>query len=271
MTEPVYTLQIVADPSLDRDLAADLRDVIERWIQAHPRSHQIEIGPSEVGTPCLRKLGHKLAGTPAARPAEPAWRPTVGTAVHEWLADKFTRENAELGWDRWVIENRVTAGTIGGVPFAGSCDLYDRLTATVVDWKIPGVTTIRKARSAKSPGVMYETQAHIYGLGYLALGYDVERVAVYMLPAAGELGDGYFWSEPFDPTLAADAIKKADGIAAGIAAAGAEAIVPQLPTAPDYCQHCPWWVPGATDLATACPGMVTPAEKPNGPAFGRIA
>lgn len=255
----------------ERDLAVDLRDVIERTILAHPRSQQKAIGPSEVGTPCARKLGHKLAGTPPQRPEEAAWRPTVGTAVHTWLETAFRRENTALGWDRWLTEVKVTAGEIGGVDLKGTADLYDALTFTVVDWKIPGVTTIKKARAAKSPGETYRVQAHIYGLGYMVLGFNVERVAVYMLPAAGELGDGYFWSEPFDPVIASDAIKRADGIAAGIAAAGAAAIVPQLPMADDYCRHCPFWLPNATDLTRACPGMVAPAETPSGPAFGRVA
>lgn len=258
--DPVYTLSIVGAPNEKRDLAADLRAVIERTILAHPRSAQATIGPSEVGTPCGRKLGHKIAGTVPVRPSEAAWRPTVGTAVHEWLHAAFRAENESLGWDRFILEGRVTAGTIGGRPLSGTCDVFDRLTGTVVDWKIPGVTTIRKARAAHSPGETYRTQVHIYGLGHLAAGEAVEHVAIYMLPAAGEIADGWFWTEPFDAQRAADAIMRADGIAAGIAAVGADVIVPQLPMVNDYCTHCPFWQPGATDLMKACTGLVFDRE-----------
>lgn len=253
----------------ERNLQADLRDVIERRIEAHPRSQQTAIGMSEYGTPCTRKLGYKLAGVPRVRAEAPAWRPTVGTAVHSWLEAAFRADNATLGWDRWLTEIKVTAGTIGGRDLRGTCDLYDHLTLTVVDWKIPGVTTIKKARSAKSPGETYRVQAHTYGLGYMVLGLPVENVAVYMLPASGELADGYFWTEPFDPVIADKAIKRADGLAAGIAAAGAEAIIPQLEMVEDFCTHCPWWQPKSTDPAKACPGKVAPRKEPTGPVFGR--
>jgi hypothetical protein len=259
-------------PDLTRDLKADLRDVIERTIIAHPRSQQVAIGASEVGTECPRKLGHKLAGTPRVRPEAPAWRPTVGTAVHSWLEAAFRAENARLGWERYLLEIALDCGDIGTERLTGHGDLYDQLTATTVDWKVPGVTTIKKARSARHPGAQYRVQGHLYGMGWALLGFPVERVAIYFLPAAGELGDGYFWSEPFDPVVAATALKRANSLLEAHALMGDD-LFGNLPITADHCTYCPWWKPGATDLRVACPG--DPAgirtQDTGGPAFGRLA
>ena len=248
------------------NLQADLRRVIEQKIVEHPRSLQKLIGPSGLGTPCLRKLGHRIAQTPDAKPMPARWRPTVGTAVHAWAEGAFKNDNERMGWDRWLTETRVWVGDIGGEMITGSCDLYDRLTKTAIDWKFPGVTTIREKRKARHPGREYRVQAHLYGKGFRRLAISdltgevldesflVEHVAIYFLPAAGELADGYYWTEPFDEAVADADLARADGIAAAIAVAGADAIIPALPTANDYCENCPQWVPSTTNLAKACPG-----------------
>jgi len=59
-------------------------DVIRGAIANHPRSLQKRIGPSEIGTPCDRRIGYKLLGQ-EENPRGDAWKPTVGTAVHGWL------------------------------------------------------------------------------------------------------------------------------------------------------------------------------------------
>lgn len=259
--------------TLERDQPGDLRDVIERAILEHPRSLQKAIGPSEIGTPCDRKLGYKLAEWPTVQPAQASWRPTVGTAVHAWLAEAFARENAALGWDRWVIEQRVAAGRIDGEPLTGSCDLFDLLTGTVIDWKIVGPASLKAKRAARSPGRAYRVQVHTYALGFEQLGgHAVHNVAVFFLPSAGELGDGYYWTEPYDRMLAVEAINRADGIAAAVRAPGmAEMVLPQLRTAEDFCERCEWWWPGSTDARVACPGENTRTRSANPAApFGAV-
>jgi hypothetical protein len=68
------------------ELRALLLEVVEEGIAAHPRSAQAEIGPSEVGDPCARKLAHKFAGTPR-REQPPMWRAAVGTSIDAQLKD----------------------------------------------------------------------------------------------------------------------------------------------------------------------------------------
>lgn len=242
---------------------SDYFDVIRRAITDHPRSQQRELGPSEIGDPCARRIGHKLLGTPArTRPA--AWKPTVGTAVHAWLEQQFDLDNlAKLGHlegqERWLVETRVTAGfapeveQLVGTPWlAGSCDLYDRVTATVIDHKVVGPRQLKKYR-AQGAGALYRTQAHTYGLGWANRGFPVEAVAICFLPRDGDLSDAHWWSEPWDRQVALDAIERYRAIAATVTTLGTSAPA-VLPTADAYCTFCPYYASGVTDLAAACPG-----------------
>jgi len=250
-------LQLGSDPDL---LRRELEHTIRRTIGAHPRSQQATIGPSELGGPCLRRIGHKLAGTPTVNRGI-AWRPTVGTAVHSWLADAFEADNRArvdaLGNPpadaRWAVETSVTVGDIGGKPCKGTADLYDRVTATVVDWKIVGRSTLMKARTGGPSGV-YRTQLHLYGRGFRNARLPVERVAIAYLPSSGELHEAHFWAETYQETVAAQALSRADGVAQALAAAGPDVVLPALSTAENYCSQCPYFRARSTDLARTCPG-----------------
>lgn len=247
----------------------ELTAVIATAITQHPRSLQQQIGPSEIGTPCARRLGHKLAGTPAAREQSPAWRPTVGVATHEWLADTFRADNARYTPDeRWLVETSVWVGDVDGVMITGSADLYDARMQWVIDWKIVGPGSLKKYRAAVNrgdcPSEQYRTQLHLYGRGFtqLGAGLPVDRVAIVFLPSAGELTDAVVWDERYDEQVALDALARADGIAAGLRLVGPDAILPQLATSDAHCAHCPWMKPGATDLARECPGDAALYPKP---------
>jgi hypothetical protein len=235
-------------------LQGDLRSMIERAIVNHPRSQQQLVGPSEIGTPCTRKLAHRIAQTPAVGPEMANWRATVGTAVHAWLAGALEADNRALGVHRWSVEQKVYIGDIGADGIFGSCDVLDHLTATAIDWKIPSITTVKAKRSAKHPGTEYRIQVHTYACGWEAFDIPVKNVAVYFLPAAGELADGYFWSEPHDCQVTTDALKRANDLELVMRGFGPANVIPQLATAPDYCSGCKWYRPGATDLARECPG-----------------
>lgn len=250
MTAPV-------DPQI---LRRELLHVIGEAIDDHPRSQQIAIGPSEIGTPCERRIGYKLLNTPTANHQPPAWRPTVGTAVHSWLEDVFGAWNINAGLienPRWMVETRLDVGDINGVPLAGTGDLFDTATGTSIDWKIVGTTTLRKAKSAVARGEIhnpaYRVQGHCYGRGWQRRGYEVHTVAVCFLPSAGELSDAVFWSEPYDEQIAVDALARTSRIHTIVGGFGERAL-PILPTADAYCGHCPWFTAGATDPTVACPG-----------------
>lgn len=242
-----------ADPDL---LRSELLALIADTIEAHPRSQQVALGPSEVGHPCARRIGYQLLGHPE-RPGDPNWKATVGTAVHAWLEEMLTADNPRQparaeGFTRWVIEATVDCGEIAGTPLRGHCDLFDRVTGTVVDWKTVGPTQLKKYRTS-GPGEQYRIQAHLYGRGWARRGQDVRTVAVMFLPRQGELRDAYYWHEPYDEQVALDAIARAEGIALTTQALGSSAPA-ALPTADAYCSLCPFYKAGSTDPAVGCPG-----------------
>ena len=243
---PEHLMTRGSDPTLLRD---ELLELIQRRIDNHPRSRQKTIGPSEIGTPCDRRLTHRLNETPPVNPTD-KWRPTVGTAVHDWLEQALRDDDP--GGNRWAPEQRVTVGAVGNATITGRSDLYDRISATVVDWKIVGPTTLRDAK-ANGPKPGYRTQGHLYGLGFTNADLPVDMVMIAFLPSNGELRDAHFWHEPYQPAIAQQALDRANNIAALVYAFGANAAA-IANTADDYCRGCPWYMPAATDLTEACPG-----------------
>lgn len=247
--------------TLDHPAAQALLSVIKHRIVSHPRGLQTKIGPSEFGHPCTRWLGYKLAGAPEVNPKSAGWRPTVGVAVHEWLAKTFSIANKRLldatglGQPVWLVEHRLACGRIeapDGYEVHGSCDLYYLPFEIAVDWKIVGKTTLDDARK-KGPSEQYRVQAHSYGRGWARLGMPIKEVAVFYLPASGELSDAVWWSEPYDEGVVTHALKRVAIVQSLVHRLGVSA-VEMLPTAEHYCNRCPYWKFESTDVKTACPG-----------------
>lgn len=240
----------------------DLRQVIAAHVRAHPRSQQKRIGPSELGTPCARKLAYKVTGSALHRQdMGTAWRPAVGTAVHAYLEKALIGYNDATGQDRYLTETPVNCGEIDGVSLIGSVDVYDVARATVVDFKIVGPTSLKKARS-QGASAIYRTQVQLYGRGFTRAGWPVDHVAILWLPSAGEIAEAVFWSEPYDENVALAAISRAEALAQAIRLGGAENVIPSLPRADDWCQSCPWFSASATEASvSSCPGERT--ERPS--------
>lgn len=271
------------DPNL---VFEELKHIISEAIDNHPRSQQRRIGPSEIGEACSRRLAYKIADIPESRTFNAAWRPTVGTAVHAWLEEAFVVWNGqhteELGATRFLVEQRINAGPCAGTDLQGSCDLYDRVTATAIDWKIMGPTSHKKLavdlRMGRGPRDTYRTQLHTYGRGWSRRGLPVDTVMLVALPAAGELADTLVWHETYDESVAATAMARLDRIHAlstslglgpaltvtngQLHAVGAGTLADPtgapdaaaLPIDLSSCRFCPYQAPGSTDLATGCPG-----------------
>jgi len=240
-----------SDPELVLD--AYMAQITEA-ITNHPRSLQKQIGPSEVGMDCLRRLAYKLLDH-EERPQAPNWKATVGTAVHAWLEDVFT-------------ETRVDVGEVPGIGhITGSCDLYDRVTGTVLDHKCVGPAQLKKYR-ANGPSQQYRTQAHLYGRGWGRAGMRATHVAICFLPRNGDLRDAYLWHEPYNEQIAVDGLNRLAGIQALIGLQGDDALS-LIPTADQYCFNCPFYRSGSTDLSAGCPGHqgATPQTREHQPAL----
>lgn len=265
MTAPDIDTDRVNWPTPDQIAAAGgpaeyLRDellwAIGNRIDYAPRSLQTRLGPSEIGHPCDRRLGYKVAGVEAVNDTGPAWKPTIGTAMHGWLEELMKWLNGHLGiadgGPRFLLEHRVNVGEICGETITGQSDVYDRVTGTVVDWKIVGEKQLKKY-AKEGPGSQYRVQGHTYGRGWTRRGLPVSTVAIFFLPRDRELRDAVWWSEPYDEQVAVDGLTRAEGITTLVRQLGAKAL-PVLKTADAYCTFCPHYMPAATDPTEACPG-----------------
>lgn len=257
-----------ASPDL---LADELLWIIADALANHPRNLQRAIGPSEVGGPCARQIGYKQLGADVVNTAEHNWKAGVGTAVHamlERVLDGYNLMFADSvgGQERFLVEHKVNVGQIGGVDIWGSDDVYDRVTATVVDWKTTTPEKLRDYR-ANGPGPQYRAQAHLYGRGLTAQGYPVDTVMLVFLLRNGRLRDSYVWHEPYDEQVALDALARAEAIDTVVKAGGTAALA-LLPTADHYCTTCPFFKAQSSDLAAGCPGDPgSPAHHPAKPAL----
>lgn len=136
-----------------------------------PRSQQRRLGPSEVGHPCTRKLAYGLTLAPRCNDHAGDPLPSmVGTGAHAQMEDVLAGYNEWHG-QRFLIENRVEP-TPG---FTGTMDAYDLRDHAVIDWKFPGTTKMSTVRRDQHPGILYEVQAHLYGLGALRAGLTPHR------------------------------------------------------------------------------------------------
>lgn len=253
------------------ELKLELLDIVAHDIDTTPRNLQKEIGPSAVGSPCARKVGYGLLQIPKLNPiAEPNWKAYVGQGVHlnlEGAMDRYNLANAvSIGHaERFYVETELQVGEIAGVPLRGHCDAYDRVTATVIDWKTCGPSMLKHYKASPDPGSTYRSQAHLYGRGWsLYMGLPVDRVMLVFFPRQGELRDAHVWHEPYDEGVAIEALDRATAITTTLRALGPEAGLYVLPAVEDYCSHCDWFFPGGSptgSLLGGCPGQLV-AQQP---------
>jgi hypothetical protein len=250
-------------------LAAELQAIITEAAENAPRSLQQNLGPSEAGIECPRRLAYRMTGwdkppgkTPSGPPGGDPWPAILGTAGHAWLAGTFSGAG-----DRWLVEQPLTIAP--PILPGGSCDLYDTWTDTVVDWKIVGATSMRTYRDL-GPRPQYITQGHLYGLGWELTGRHPEKIALAFLPRSGYLSGMWLWSAPYDRQHALAALKRLTAIQSLIVAVDAahpletDAAGWQLiPAVPSHgCAWCPWYRPGSTDLRRGCAGNL-PSRTPS--------
>jgi hypothetical protein len=240
------------------EYVTDVFTVLRDGIVSQPRSMQKRIGPSEIGHPCARRLAYKLTGVAPVNEGGVAWKPFVGTALHEQAATIIARHEVERfrqGGDvqpRWMVEERVTVGQIDGDDITGQADLFDIENGVVYDWKFVGLRRLEDYR-ANGPGQQYRIQAHLYGRGFARAGRTVEHVAVVFMTRDGEFKDRYVWHEPYDEQLAVDALERAELIKQTVDLIGPDAYA-DVPAVESYCGNCPFFRAGSTDLSVACPG-----------------
>lgn len=248
----------------DDELSAEdsFEQVMLAGISGHARSQQRVIGPSGIGTPCPMKLAYQLAQADPARLPHTEWRQTVGTGVHSWAENAFNT----WGKGRWLTETRVYVGDIvtprTRLEIWGTSDLFHIPTGTVVDLKVPGNEGLKKMRQ-HGIGQTYHVQSQLYGCGYANKGFEVKRVAIAAMPAAGEFRDRVWVEHDFNPKVAQAGLDRASRVLAHIERHGLEATLAKMKPVDDYCRKCEFARPGK-DRPT-CPTFT-----PRPPAAGSL-
>jgi len=234
-----------------------LKDTITNVIRAKsansPRSKVVNIGPSEIGDPCLRKLAYKMVQVAKVNDHSDPWPSISGTAIHAWLAEAFEAENENDDHSAWLVEHRVTARP----GLTGTVDLFDTNRGTVIDHKCVGATSM-KTRKAEGPTEQQVIQLNVYGYGLEQQGYEVKKIALAFYPLGGMLTGMHTWVGEYDKDVAIEAMLRLDSTVELLAMLDPEEHPDRWELVPAsssrLCTYCPWFMPGSTDLSIGCPG-----------------
>lgn len=241
--------------AFEQSLAAMFKEIFYQYTNRSRRSQQTTLGPSQVGTPCDRRLVMHFLGAPKVNPGGDGWAAWVGTQIHHGLEEML--KWADAGKGRFAVEQRLKFSS-KLVP-GGTADLIDRTLFMIDDHKAQGQWAADKLRTS-GPGDLYRTQLHVYGMGARQKGEKIERVALISWPRdKSNLDDLYVWSETYDPQIARNALQRVDDLKAWADSQVAEGKSVQEVAASashaDDCRYCPFYLPDAKDLSNgACNG-----------------
>jgi len=237
-------------------LKQKLTDIILWYDKQNPRSKQLALGPSEIGDPCDRRIGYRLAGVPGCNTDFDPWAAIVGTALHGWLDQAVQAWMGGQSQPVWLTETTLVNDFI-----EGHADLYSKEFAAVIDWKSAGPDVFKRVkRDGPSPG--YRIQTQIYGALFEQAGYPVRKVSLVFLPRAGWLKDMYVWSANYDREIANNAMARVFRIAQqmlDLDILNQSHMWEQLdPVFSNSCGFCPFYDPGRDPErgadSTGCPG-----------------
>lgn len=228
------------------------------------RSAQVTMGPSEMGTPCDRRLALSLMRMPPVNPGGDGWAAFVGTCIHAGLEQMFMW--ADAGTGRFAVEQRLEFGNVF-VP-KGTADLIDRVLLMVLDHKCQGRWSRNKLKT-QGPSPTYRIQAHVYAYGARLRGEKIEKIAIVSWPRdEASLEDLYVHVEDYDPLIAKRAFERVERIGAEVeekkallvspgdeeAELALKAKVSAEFTVADDCRFCPFFLPNAKDITRGCNG-----------------
>lgn len=271
MAEPKYPpYQPRGDPQpmtpLGLEIATRLKEIFYAYDNRDTednRSAQKTLGPSEIGTPCDRRLAMSLMRMAPVNPGGDGWAAFVGTQIHRGLADMLMWSDAGTG--RHSVEQSLTFPS-QHVP-SGTTDWIDRTVLLVGDHKAMGSNSLAKLRS-DGPSQTYRIQGHAYAYGAVQRGEVIESIAIVAWPReAATLRGLYVHTEPYDEQIAIDALKRVDRIADRIQALQAPAAVAgeqgptfaeqaaQFPIDPSACTFCPHHLKNSKRLEHGCNGQ----------------
>lgn len=229
-------------------LSKSLQEIITNAGIWTPRSKQVVIGPSEMGHECSRRLAYKLLDWEKPNELQQgSWAAQVGTAIHAYLAEVFTKIEG------YEVEQKVPIrGNI-----SGTIDLYDSVRGIVLDWKTTGYSQLQERR--KSGATQQQiVQIQLYGYGKAQAGAVVNQVGLIYLPTSGGLDEMHVELMDYDESVALKALSRLDDLYTLLSTVDVEsnpAMWSLLPASPSrLCNYCPYFKPFSTELEKGCSG-----------------
>lgn len=158
------------------------------------RSNQVQIGPSELGG-CRRKVYYRLHDQHPTNDNEMKLAAIMGTAIHAAIENAI--ELADPDGKKYVVEQEVEWGDM-----KAHIDLWIPETGDVVDWK-----TVKKTNLSYFPSTQQRWQVQVYGYLLEKSGKGKPtQVNLVAIPRDGDERDIKVHSEPYDPTIAEEAL-----------------------------------------------------------------
>jgi hypothetical protein len=222
------------------------------------RSAQTTMGPSEMGTPCDRRLALSLMRMPPVNPGGDGWAAFVGTCIHAGLEEMFLW--ADAGTGRFAVEQRLDFGH--PIVPKGTADLLDRTLLMILDHKCQGRWSRNKLKT-QGPSPTYKVQAHVYAYGARLRGEKIEKIAIVSWPRdEATLDDLYVHVEDYNPLIAKRAFERVEKIGAEVGAKlnmNDPTLEDKARVAADFnvaddCRFCPFFLPNARDITRGCNG-----------------
>lgn len=250
---------------LAKQITVMLKEIFYQHTNRMKRSVQETLGPSQIGTPCDRRIAMHLLGMAPVNPGGDNWASFKGTWVHAGLAEMF--DWADAGKGRFVTEMKVKFPN-AVVPH-GTADLLDRVLFMIDDHKVMSQWSLDKLKR-QGPSLTYQIQLHAYAFGARLRGEKIEYVALIGWPAdKTNLDDLYVWVTKYDPDIARKALARAEQIKSQVEersrplepdgewSAPAKFEVAQTFPIVDDCRFCGYYQKGAKDLSNgACNGRI---------------
>jgi len=171
------------------------------------------------------------------------WPSMVGTGVHSYLESSFK------GHPDFLTEVRITLE-----PWTkGTADLVHLPSKTVIDHKVVGLTSLKKA---KREGMTHQqrVQLNLYATGLRLADIEIEQIAIMFWSRSGMMPDAFCVVEDYDEALVDQALARLDAITS---VSTSVAMLPFIPATPTFCTYCPYFLPLSSDVTAGCNGVAT--------------
>jgi hypothetical protein len=160
------------------------------------RGKQTDIGPSQIGG-CALKLWLQLNGAEKTNNDLLRFSSMMGTAIHSYIQQAFHR--LDPFQERYLLEPEIYDEE---TKLRGHVDMFDKQTGEVIDWK-----STKMRNLSYFPSRQQRWQVQLYGyLIETVLKIKVNTVTLVAIPRDGTENDIVYHSEPYDATIANEAL-----------------------------------------------------------------